>query len=62
MRKYYQLNGLDPFDFIPLTLHISGGLEDPEFNEFIDKYNIINQERIKNKSIDEKNIWIVKPG
>lgn len=62
MRKYYKLNGLDPFDFIPLTFHISGGLEDPEFNEFIDKYNIINEERMRNKSIDEKNIWIVKPG
>ncbi len=62
MRKYYKLYGEDPFDFIPLTYHISGGLEDHEFNEFLERYNMLNEERMKNKASDLKNIWIVKPG
>lgn len=62
MRKYYKVNGLDPFNFIPLTFHINEGLEDPEFLEFLDKYNTINEERMRNKNTDLKNIWIVKPG
>ena len=32
MRRYYKLNKQDPFDFIPLTFHISEGLDDTEFN------------------------------
>jgi hypothetical protein len=62
MRKYYKLYGEDPFDYIPLTYHISGGLEDAEFGEFLDRYNMLNEERAKNKAVDLKNIWIVKPG
>ena len=29
MRKYYQLKEVDPFTKIPLTFHITQGLEDP---------------------------------
>ena len=29
MKKYYQLKGIDPFTKIPLTFHITQGLEDP---------------------------------
>jgi hypothetical protein len=31
MKKYYELKGVDPFTKIPLTFHITQGLEDPEF-------------------------------
>ena len=31
LRKYYTLLGKNVFDYIPLTFHISKGLEDPEY-------------------------------
>lgn len=31
MKKYYELKEVDPFTKIPLTFHITQGLEDPEF-------------------------------
>lgn len=31
MKKYYELKLIDPFTVIPLTFHITEGLEDPEF-------------------------------
>jgi tubulin--tyrosine ligase len=35
LRKYYNYLNKDPFYFIPLTFHISKGLEDPEFFKFL---------------------------
>lgn len=58
MRKYLQLKGIDPFTILPLTFHITKGVEDPEFKLFKNHYDQI--EKSKNKQI--KNIWIVKPG
>jgi hypothetical protein len=31
MRNYYINEKLNPFDFLPLTFHITSGLEDPHF-------------------------------
>ena len=31
MKKYYSLQNLDVFEAIPLTFHISKGIEDPQF-------------------------------
>jgi tubulin--tyrosine ligase len=31
LRKYYQLIGLNPFNFIPVTFHISKGMNDLEY-------------------------------
>jgi len=38
MRKFYQLQGLNVFDALPLTFHISKGLEDPQFKLFQKNY------------------------
>lgn len=42
MRKYYELLEKNPFDFIPLTFHISQGLSDCEFDKFLVEYEKIN--------------------
>lgn len=59
LRKYYLLINKNPFDYIPLTFHISEGLEDPEFQKFLEKYESLNE---KKKKKEIQNIWIVKPG
>jgi tubulin polyglutamylase TTLL1 len=63
MRKYYELNGQNVFDFLPLTFHIARGIDDPECAKFLKHYSQIqesNQQQPANRQI--KNIWIVKPG
>lgn len=39
--------GRDPFDVLPLTFHIESGLEDPEFQVFIQHFNQIEIEKKK---------------
>jgi len=34
MSKYYKSIGYDPFEVLPLTFHVIGGSEDPEFLKF----------------------------
>ena len=29
MRRYYELHDRDPFNYIPITFHISKGIDDP---------------------------------
>ena len=60
MKKYYDLIGEDPFTKIPLTFHITEGLEDPEFEHFLTAFQGLNDQRKEQK--DLRNIWIVKPG
>lgn len=60
MKKYYELNAIDPFTVIPLTFHIVEGLEDPEFERFLTIFQNFNERRKTEK--DLRNIWIVKPG
>ena len=38
MSKYYELNGEDVFDYLPLTFHIQNGLEDPEYLKFLNYF------------------------
>lgn len=35
MSKFYQLQGKNVFDALPLTFHITKGLEDPQFAIFL---------------------------
>lgn len=63
MRKYYDLNGQNVFDYLPLTFHISKGMDDPECAKFLKHHAQLqesNQQQPANRQI--KNIWIVKPG
>lgn len=39
MKKYYGLKGLNLADALPLTFHIIRGIEDPEYNNFLNAYN-----------------------
>lgn len=38
MKKYYELIGKDVFQALPLTFHITKGLDDAEFKEFMKSY------------------------
>jgi tubulin--tyrosine ligase len=63
MRKYYELNDQNVFDFLPLTFHISRGVDDPEYTKFLKHYNQLQeQQQQQGQSRQIKNIWIVKPG
>lgn len=52
---YYKALGFDPFAVaIPITFHIKSQ-NDPEYTNFVKKYN-----ELQSKS--QQNVWIVKPG
>ena len=57
MRKYLSLKNINPFSIIPLTFHITKGLDDPQFEAFKLQFNKIEQ-----NSKNTRNVWIVKPG
>lgn len=38
MKRYYGLIGKNPFDYLPLTFLIAKGLEDGEYEKFLEKY------------------------
>lgn len=61
MSGYYKSIGKDPFQYIPLTYHIGGGLEDPRFLAFQRYYH--TQTRLSRQGLSSTaNYWIVKPG
>ncbi len=66
LQRYYQLNGEDPFDTLPLTFHIRGGASDPEFARFVDYYKKLDASIAEKRKTDRKkaehNVWIIKPG
>ena len=59
MKKYYELHDKNPFEFIPLTFHISKGVDDPEYAKFLQLYFALDE---KKKKKEIMNIWILKPG
>ena len=61
MCHYYRQLGANPFDFLPLTFHISEGLEDSNFLAF-QKYYFRRNKEIKDSGENRLNMWIVKPG
>ena len=60
MRKYYQLRKQDVFSVLPMTFHISKGIDDPEYQKFLDAYKKLEDEKSKDRNV--RNIWIAKPG
>jgi len=58
LKNYCTATGLELFDRVPLTFHIQSGVEDPEFQKFVEAYEKYSAEEDKNS----KNLWIVKPG
>jgi len=35
MKRFYELNGMNVFDDLPLTFHITKGTEDEEYKRFL---------------------------
>lgn len=38
MKRYYDACGKNVFDYLPLTFHLSKGIEDPEYFAFLKCY------------------------
>lgn len=57
MKSYYEGKGLNPFDFLPTTFHVTTP-EDPAFSEFIECFNARLSEC---NGRTRKPAWIVKP-
>ncbi len=38
MKRYYEACDKNVFDYLPLTFHISKGIEDPEYFAFLKSY------------------------
>ena len=49
LKEYYERNGVNPFEKIPLTFHIEKGVQDESFAEFLQNFK-------------EGSVWIIKPG
>ena len=47
LRKYYELNGRDPFQYIPTTFHISKGADDPEYHRFLTLFEELTEKKKK---------------
>eukprot|EP00826_Nyctotherus_ovalis_P064818 TRINITY_DN9515_c0_g2_i1.p1 TRINITY_DN9515_c0_g2~~TRINITY_DN9515_c0_g2_i1.p1 ORF type:complete len:451 (+),score=60.73 TRINITY_DN9515_c0_g2_i1:95-1447(+) len=52
MKIYYEALGRDPFAVIPLSFHVSQGIEDEQFSKFVEAFKLMKG----------KNVWIIKPG
>jgi hypothetical protein len=61
LSAYYRHQGLDPFDFIPITFHVRKGLEDPTFLAF-QRYYHQQAKLIRRGESARHNFWIMKPG
>ena len=55
LKKFYELQSLHPFDYIPVTYHIKHGLKDENFQNFQSKFSEVLETR-------SERLWIVKPG
>jgi tubulin monoglycylase TTLL3/8 len=60
MKKYYEVNNEQVFNYLPLTFHIETGLDDKEYFKFLNYFYKKDKEEKQNKKIH--NIWIIKPG
>ena len=49
IKKYYQVKGFDPFTFLPLTFHISKGLNDQDYKNFLSSNSVLS----KTKAMDD---------
>mmetsp|Transcript_21579 Transcript_21579/g.24433 ORF Transcript_21579/g.24433 Transcript_21579/m.24433 type:complete len:443 (-) Transcript_21579:953-2281(-) len=67
MRLYYQQQGWDVFEILPLTYHIQDGTHDPEYHKFLKVYKELARKTDKEKGQEKDeatvhNVWITKPG
>ena len=59
MRQYYESCNMNVFNYLPLSFHVTKGMEDPEYMRFLSHFY---ERRKKSKKEGTSNIWIVKPG
>ena len=52
MKSYYERINKDPFKIIPLTFHVSEGVDDLQFTKFREMF----------EEMREQKVWIIKPG
>jgi tubulin--tyrosine ligase len=62
MKIYYESTGQDWYSVLPLTFHIKDGVNDKEFQKFVDLFKDSDNGQYGNFDKLGKNIWIVKPG
>ena len=62
MVTYYKSQNKDPFDYIPLTFHVTNGCRDPVFSAFKAKFLEIQEKISENTDSFLRNCWLVKPG
>ncbi|OMJ85267.1 hypothetical protein SteCoe_13426 [Stentor coeruleus] len=60
MKAYYNSIGVDVFEKVPLTFHVSQGEIDPEFLAFNEKFSEFENRKETHPSF--QNLWIIKPG
>ena len=64
MSEYSQQEGDEVFGRLPLTFHLTEGLEDDQYLTFLQSYYAIAKENKQSgsQSANPYNAWIVKPG
>ena len=60
MKEYYESEGANPFDVLPLTFHVKNGSSDPDFSNFQKHFN--EQKELCKNDENSNNVWIIKPG
>lgn len=58
LKLLYTALGIEVFDIVPVTFHITNGEQDPNFLEFVEYYN----QRASQVTKKDCNLWILKPG
>lgn len=63
MKVYYESTGQNTFDYLPLTYHITEGVQSKEFEKFA---NILENPEtspdLRRNPSSGTHLWIVKPG
>jgi tubulin polyglutamylase TTLL1/tubulin monoglycylase TTLL3/8 len=60
LKKYYDFQGKDVFQVIPVTFHVQKGVDDPQYHQFLASFHRFQELRRTDK--DLRNVWIMKPG
>jgi tubulin polyglutamylase TTLL1 len=59
LQKYCKSVNKNIFEYIPMTFHIKNGEFDEEFIKFVEEFQKIEADKLKNRL---QNLWIIKPG
>ena len=62
MSDYYGKIGDNVFNYLPLTFHISNGLEDDNYLKFLNVFYALAKKSEEEDRNSKFNAWIVKPG